>query len=288
MAKEMHKPDYIIKKRRSGHWYWGLTLFVLAILAITFALGIWTNQKRYRFSETAKQQLIQLEDDLQRSQSDSTRWQQQFEVEKTVNQKLRSQILALELRVNNQKKEIAAYTRIFDPQSITSGLQISSFTWEPSAQGGYHYRLILAQAKDQTRAIKGKYQLLLGGIDHTEVDEKQNKEINFNELENLTDKDRQFKFKYLIARKGQFHIPKDFTPKFVRVIVTSSGSKGKSILQDFSWEREAVAPPEEKTAENTAQEQPKAGQKTSQTTANEDSATQTSESDTKADTQKAS
>ncbi len=232
MTQDDHKPDYVIKKRRSSQWYWAMILLIIAALVAAISLGYWMNQKRYDFSETAEQQYHQLQQSLKEANTSAIRWQQQYEVEKAINQQLRAHTFDLELKLHNRNKEVQAYQRIFDPDSVESGLQIASFNWEPVNENQYQYRLILIQAKQQTTNISGKYELSLVG-----TQAGKDKEINFNELEAVTAKERQFRFKFMEARNGSFSIPNDFVPKFIRVIVTSSGRKGKSILQDFSWDR---------------------------------------------------
>ncbi|WP_251358240.1 DUF6776 family protein [Kangiella sp. TOML190] len=242
MNQDTHKPDYVIRKRKSSQWYWAMSLLLIAILGVATGFGYWLNLKRYDFSETAEQQLNQLQASLKESNASAVRWQQQYEVEKQVNTELRKHTMALELQLNNRKKETEAYQRIFDPNSVESGLQIASFAWEPVNNNQYNYRLILIQAKQQTAQIRGSYELTLVGETTGEVAGDSNsenvgqlKEISFDELESLTAKDRKFRFQYMQNLAGQFKLPDNFYPKFIRVTVTSAGKGGKSILQDFNW-----------------------------------------------------
>lgn len=232
MTQQDHKPDYVIRKRRSSNWYWALTLLTIAILIMAVALGYWLNQRRYDFSETAQEQFDQAQVSLTEANAIAVRWQQQYELEKAINQELRKHTFDLELKLHNRNKEVEAFQRIFDPDSVESGLQIASFSWEPVTKNRFQYRLILTQAKQQNIAINGKYEITLIGQINDE-----HKEISFNELESLTEKDRKFKFKYMEARSGLFQLPKDFKPKLIRVLVTSTGKNGKSILQDFEWNK---------------------------------------------------
>lgn len=227
-----YKPDYVIKKRRSNQWYWAVSLLILAILSSAIFLGYKLNENRYDFSETAEKQFSQSQVALKEANSSAIRWQQQYEIEKAINKQLRQHTLDMEIKLNNRNKEVQAYQRIFDPDSVTTGLQIASFGWEVVAKDQFSYRLILIQAKQQVATIKGKFDLTLVGSENG-----QDKEINFNQLESLAAKDRKFSFKYMEARNGVVNIPANFEPKLVRVSVTSSGRQGKTILQDFAWEQ---------------------------------------------------
>ncbi|MRX27657.1 DUF6776 family protein [Kangiella sp. HZ709] len=229
MTQEDHKPDYVIRKRRSSNWYWAIALASIFVVIGAAALGYWLNQKKYDFSETAEQQFSQVQSSLSEANANAVRWQQQFELEKAINQELRKQIFEQELQLNNRNKELAAFQRIFDPDSVESGLQIASFSWEPITTK-YQYRLILTQAKKQTANISGQFEISLVGKANGET-----KTIDFNELEALTAKDRNFKFKYMEVRTGLFTIPENFEPELIRVTVTSNGRNGKSILKDFAW-----------------------------------------------------
>ncbi len=231
MSQDDHKPDYVIRKRRSNNWYWAAALLILAALVAASAIGYWLNQKKYDFSETAEQQFQQVQDSLKEANASAVRWQQQYEVEKAINAQLRHHTFDLELKLHNRNKEVQAYQRIFDPDSVESGLQIANFSWEPVNSELFQYRLILIQAKQQTANISGKYELSIVGSHDGEE-----REINFDELESLTDKDRKFKFKYMEVRTGSFTLPANFKTKFIRVVVTSSGRNGKSIMQDYDWQ----------------------------------------------------
>ncbi|NVJ67159.1 MAG: hypothetical protein HWE16_11785 [Gammaproteobacteria bacterium] len=236
MTQDDHKPDYVIRKRRSSNWYWALALIILAALLAAAAFGYFLNQKRYDFSETAEQQFLQVQDSLKEANASAVRWQQQYEVEKAISDELRKHTFDLELKLYNRNKEVEAYQRIFDPDSVESGLQIASFSWEPLNPELYQYRLILIQAKQQSANISGKYELSLVG-----TLEGEEREISFDELESLTEKDRKFKFKYMEVRSGSFSLPANFQARFIRVVVTSSGRNGKSIMQDFDWQPVAAS-----------------------------------------------
>ncbi len=232
MTQNDHKPDYVIRKRRSSNWYWAISLLIVVALIASGLVGYWLNQKRYDFSETAEQQFNQVQASLEEANAIAVRWQQQYELEKAITKELRQHTFDLELQLHNRKKEVEAFQRVFDPDSVESGLQIASFIWEPISPDHFRYRLILSQAKTQTTNISGKYSIELIGSQ-----EGQNKSISFNELESLTDKERQFKFKYMEVRDGLFKLPENFQPKNIRVLVTSSGRNGKTIAQDFVWDK---------------------------------------------------
>lgn len=232
MTPQSHKPDYIIRKRRSGNWYWATTLVIFAALAAAAGFGYWMNQKQYDFSETAQEQFEQVQASLNEANSSAVRWQQQYQLEKSINEELRKHTFELELKLYNRNKEVEAFQRIFDPDSVESGIQIANISWEKNASNRYQYRLILIQAKQQKLAISGQYELALIGKINDEV-----QEINLNELESLKDSDRKFRFKYMEVRNGQFELPKGFEPQSIRVSVKTSGRNGKSIVQEFEWDQ---------------------------------------------------
>lgn len=232
MTNQIHQPDYVIRKKRSPNWYLLVAIFSLILLGAAFALGYWLNSKRYDFSETAQQQYNQLEQSLVEANASAVHWQQQYEIELEVNKQLQQDVLAQQTKFANLQKEQEAYQRIFDPDATESGLQIASFVWEKSPDLRYSYRLLLMQAKTQLKDISGKYAISLVG---TEAGES--KEYDFSEVAGLTEQTSKFRFRYLEQRQGVFSLPEGFEPKHIRVVVTSSGRGGKTILQDFPWQK---------------------------------------------------
>jgi hypothetical protein len=230
MTKDPNQPDYIIRKRRSAKWYWGWAFVIFAVLVAAMAFGYWLNKRQHGLSITAKEQLEQLQQQLDEAQAGLTHWQQQYQIEHQITQQLKTELDKMHRTKKNIEKEREALQRIFDPKGVESGLQVASFTWQNEGSRLYRYRLMLIQAKNQVGALKGTIDISIVGKEAGE-----RKTYNFEDLKGTDSLNSTFDFTYVSTHTGSFELPEGFEPKFVRIVAATSGRGAKSILQDFSW-----------------------------------------------------
>ncbi|NVK21888.1 MAG: hypothetical protein HWD86_05175 [Kangiellaceae bacterium] len=231
MSNDLHQPDYVIRKKRPPSWYWSWAGVALAIFLVAMGLGYWLNQKQHTFSDTAKEQFTQLEQQLDNANAGVIHWQQQYNVEHQITLQLQQEMREQQIEIANLRKEHEAFQRIFDPEAIESGLQIASLVWSSAGVSQFNYRLLLIQAKQQNREISGTFAISLIG---EQAGEPKNYELT--DIGDLNENNSTFKFKYMDSHQGRFSIPEGFSPRFVRVTAKISGRGGKAILQDFTWQ----------------------------------------------------
>ena len=230
MTKDPNQPDYIIRKRRSAQWYWAWALVIFFVLVAAMALGYWLNKRQHGLTASAKQQFEQLQIQLDEAQAGQTHWQQQYQVEHEITQQLKAELDKLHRENKNLEKERQALQRIFDPDTVESGLQVASFAWQDEGNNLYHYRLMLIQAKRQTGALEGTIQISVVGDEDGE-----RKSYSFEDLKGTDSHNNTFDFTYVSTHTGSFELPQGFEPQFVRVVAATSGRGAKSVLQDFTW-----------------------------------------------------
>jgi len=230
MTKDPNQPDYIIRKRRTAQWYWAWSLIIFVALVAAIALGYWLNKRQHGLTTSAKQQFEQIRQQLADAQAGQTHWQQQYQIEHEITQQLKAELDNMHRQNRNLEKEREALQRIFDPETVESGLQVASFVWHYEGNNQYQYRLMLIQAKRQTGKLSGKINISIFG-----EEAGSRKSYNFEELKGTDSHNSTFDFTYVSTHTGSFQLPEGFEPKFVRVVAATSGRGAKSILQDFSW-----------------------------------------------------
>lgn len=230
MTNKSNQPDYIIRKRRSSSWYWGWVGVIVLLMLISMGIGYWLNQRQHSFSDTTKEKFAQLSTQLEDANAGIVHWQQQYNVEHQVNIELQKSLKEQQQQIRNLQKEQEAFQRIFDPNGIESGLQIASFVWEQVSVTDYSYRLMLIQARQQTKDIAGSFTITVFGDENGNA-----KNYDFTSIGDLTETNSNFKFRYVSNHQGNFNLPDDFKPAFIRVVATTQGRDSTSILQDFAW-----------------------------------------------------
>jgi type II secretory pathway pseudopilin PulG len=230
MTKDPNQPDYIIRKRRTAQWYWAWTLIIFIVLLAAMALGYWLNKRQHGLTATAKEQFQQLRLQLDEAQSGQTHWQQQYQIEHEITQQLKTELDQMHRENKNLEKEREALQRIFDPDTVESGLQVASFVWQNEGNNLYQYRLMLIQAKRQTENLEGTIKISVVG-----EEAGQRKSYSFDEIKGTDNYNSTFDFTYVSTHTGSFQLPEGFEPKFVRVVAATTGRGAKSILQDFTW-----------------------------------------------------
>lgn len=230
MTKDPNQPDYIIRKRRSTTWYWAWTLVILLVLLGAITFGYWLNKRQHGMTATAKEAFTELQQQLEDAEASTAQWQQQYQIEHEITQQLKSDLGQLHQENRNLEKEREALHRIFDPESVDSGLQIASFVWDQVSSNSYRYRLMLIQAKRQNRSLEGTVTISIVGEEAGE-----SKSYKFKQLKGTDSNNGIFDFTYVSTHTGSFVLPEGFKPRFIRVVAATSGRGAKSILQDFSW-----------------------------------------------------
>ena len=230
MTKDPNQPDYIIRKRRTAQWYWAWSLIIFIALLAAMALGYWLNKRQHGMTATAKQQFEMIQEQLDEAQEGQTHWQQQYQIEHEITQQLKTELDSLHRQNRNLEREREALQRIFDPDSVESGLQIASFVWEQGLGDVYRYRLMLIQAKQQSGSLKGTITISIVGEEAGE-----RKSYSFEQLQGNDSNNNTFDFTYVSTHTGSFQLPEGFEPSFVRIVAATSGRGAKSVLQDFTW-----------------------------------------------------
>ena len=212
-----------------------LVLLCASLAAASFLAGqfsAWNNQQE------VNAQRDQLLEDIVASNAEVIRMSQRMailekggEVDRTATESVRQTVINLRSQVATLEEEIIFYKGIMAPSSNKRGLAIQKLELNKNATGGYQYKVVLTQIKDNRAQIKGLLALNFIGM-------KSGKEVVLP-LKDVSDKVKdlgtKFRFKYFQDIQGTFVFPKGFKPIKVQVVVQSSGKNSTRIEEVFDW-----------------------------------------------------
>jgi predicted nuclease with TOPRIM domain len=226
---------HVIKQPKPLRWFG----FILAIIAITFAIQWYVNQnssfaqqqqlaelkqQRQTLKQQLKdqvrqnQQLSETNADLQLKQTDQ---QHHLAIQQATDQQLQQQLVELQNKVITINKELVFY------QSITQGntsskLQVRDFklTVDEHAVNSYRYRLVITQGQKISKALTGTVNI----------------SINSDNNKNVTLKEHPLNLRHVQVIEGQLKIADNIEPE--TITVTIKQQKKSAISQTFDWQIE--------------------------------------------------
>lgn len=226
---------HVIKQPKPLRWFG----FILAIIAITFAIQWYVNQnsslaQQQQLAELKQQRQTlkqQLKDQVRQNQQLSetnadlqlkqTEQQHHLAIQQATDQQLQQQLVELQNKIITIKKELVFY------QSITQGntsskLQVRDFqlTVDEHAVDSYRYRLVITQGQKISKALTGTVNI----------------SINSNNNESVTLKEHVLNLRHVQVIEGQLKIADNIEPE--TITVTIKQQKKSAISQTFDWQIE--------------------------------------------------
>jgi predicted nuclease with TOPRIM domain len=224
---------HVIKQPKPLRWFG----FILAIIAITFAIQWYVNQnsslaQQLQLAELKQQRQTlkqQLKDQVRQNQQLSetnadlqlkqTEQQHHLAIQQATDQQLQQQLVELQNKVITINKKLMFY------QSITQGntsskLQVRDFqlTVDEHAVDRYRYRLVITQGQKISKALTGTVNI----------------SINSNNNESVTLKEHVLNLRHVQVIEGQLKIADNIEPE--TITVTIKQQKKSAISQTFDWQ----------------------------------------------------
>lgn len=130
---------------------------------------------------------------------------------------LEQTILDLEKTIQEQENNLDFYKKILRPTTQKDAVRLDSMRIEPlSSQQLYRYRLVLTQTAKQRSMNRGRIEISLQGSQNGEI-----KTLSAREL-GMDKQDNQFAFRYYQVLEGDWQLPKDFAPDFLKIRLVSN------------------------------------------------------------------
>lgn len=207
-------------------------LGVIALVGAAYNYGL--SRAGFVRADAARQQqklgnrIKQLEDENTAFREMLARAERQLQIDRTAYQELDAALQESTRNIADLRKELNFYRKVISPATNQRGLQIQGFKIERSGIPDQHrYKLVLIQAFNQRRLIKGKLVFEVLGIKAG-----QQKIIRLPETKGSP---RNVKFRYFQNIEGIFTLPPDFEPLRIKVSVTTNDRRVSKVERWYAW-----------------------------------------------------
>jgi len=227
---------HVIKQPKPLRWLG----FILAIIAITFAIQWYANQNSSLAQQQQVEELSQQQQTLRQQLKDQVRQNQQLSetnadlqlkqteqqhhlaIQQATDQQLQQQLVELQNKVITLNKELVFY------QSITQGntsskLQVREFqlSADEHTVDSYRYRLVITQGKKISKALTGTIDISI----------KPKRDSN---NESITLKEHTLNLRHVQVIEGLLKIADNIEPE--TITVTIKQKKKAATSQTFDWQ----------------------------------------------------
>lgn len=154
-------------------------------------------------------------------------------VDRQAYQEVQQTVLNLNARIAQLENELHFYQRVMAPEKADKGLRIDRFEIKPTDNPLiYDYQLVITQVTDNNTFIEGRALVSIIG----ERGQTKNITLPLKDVSPEVDElSVRFRFRFFQNVAGQMHLPSDFNPQKVQVILQSTGSKAMRIESEFDW-----------------------------------------------------
>ena len=154
-------------------------------------------------------------------------------IDKEAYQEVQQTVLNQNARITNLENELHFYQRVMAPEKADRGLRIDRFDIKPTDDPRVlDCQLVITQVTDNNSFIEGRALVsLVGSRGQTLNVTLPLKDIS-PEVDELS---VRFRFRFFQNVAGQIHLPEDFKPEKVQVILQSTGNKAMRIETEFDW-----------------------------------------------------
>jgi hypothetical protein len=209
-----------------------LAAVIIALLVASYELGQWRAgfnraeharlQTAYeRDMETAGGEIGVYRDRLARLETAS-------KVDREAYRRVEAELLELQTRISQQEEDLAFYRGIVSPAEGEAGLRVQQFELRGGPDTGYNLRLVLAQALQNDKDVKGQVQLSVVGRQGGQA-------VTLGPGEIAASGNQDFSFRYFQELRADFSLPEGFEPEQVLVSVRPRGRGRERVEATFDW-----------------------------------------------------
>lgn len=215
----------------------GIALAVLVSAYLIFELG--RIQADYNIVEAAadrrayENRIAELEDEVLALNEQVALLETHRDIDREAYRQVEANLGKLQRKIQEQRDAIAFYRGIVSPADGGRGLRVQELKLRKgNEEGQYFVRLVLVQALQHDRSVKGDVEFSLEG--------DQDGELMTYSLEQLVPADEDsawpFSFRYFQDFDRQLILPEGFQPEKVHIEVRSRTKSVASVTQSFLWQ----------------------------------------------------
>lgn len=215
----------------------GIALAVAVAVYLVFEFG--RIQADYNIVEVAAERrayenrIEELENEILALREQVALLETHRDIDREAYQEVEANLGELQRKIQEQRDAIAFYRGIISPADGGRGLRVQELKLRKgSEEGQYFVRLVLVQAMQHDRSVKGNVEFSLEG--------DQDGELTTYTLDQLVpaeeDSDWPFSFRYFQDFDRQLILPEGFQPEKVHIEVRSRTKSVASVTQSFLWQ----------------------------------------------------
>ena len=238
-VKGTRQDDLIIEPRAQGSRVLRF-FFVIVLLAVIAGGGYFSGYANSRLQiKNLRSERDALVSDLGALRAREANLREQLaifekgdEIDRRTSEDLRETVATLGLTVTRLEEEVAFYKGIMSPEDGEAGLKIHSVDITPTDNPAeFHYSVVLAQVKTNSKTVRGRVQVAVTGIQDGET-----VTLPLAALSDEVDSDGpEYRFRYYQEISGGLRLPQDFIPEQVQVVLKPTGSQSKTVEVIRSW-----------------------------------------------------
>jgi len=239
--KQPPKPVVRIDRGRNAPKLWWLVIMLLPIVIIGWLIyDFGTQQGGFKQalnidnSAEVEKYLRQLEKDNKLLVEELAKARRNSAIDSTASKEVQISLTAKENEIRELKEELSFYKSVVSPQGQEKGLNINSFSLQPSPGNSQlvKFQLVLTQIGNNNKAAKGMVLVRLQGKEGEEP-----KTLEWWDIRSESNAGRPgFDFKYFQRLDEHILIPSNFTAENILIKVLPESEKLSSIQQSYSWQ----------------------------------------------------
>lgn len=159
------------------------------------------------------------------------------EIDRQAYKQVENSLKDLQAEILNLRREVAFYKSVVSPNKAGAGkgLKVQSVKLDPIGRvGEYRYKLVLAQAAQTSKSLRGQIVLTIQGMQNGKE-----KRLSMSEFTN-TKSALRFSFKNFQSLEGEIKLPKNFLPTKLTLRVTSDGNPSAQFDRTFTWQEVSI------------------------------------------------
>ena len=233
----MNKAHLGFQVRQHQPWrLWLGAALIVVLLLIMFFIGRayqgyeLTQLKLMR--ETLESRVVELEQRNDALVRENAQLESQGKIEHDAYVSVNESLVSLQKELLRQKEQLVFYQGIVSPEQLSLGINIQSFELSKKNNLGlYSYKLVLTKRGKSSQYVKGTIDFSVKGQlqgEHKDIPMKQ-------VMQDYSDKDAKFSFRYFQVFEGELMIPDQFEPYDIELEIKPSTRKIKNFTETISW-----------------------------------------------------
>ncbi|OBS08584.1 hypothetical protein Thpro_022834 [Acidihalobacter prosperus] len=152
------------------------------------------------------------------------------EIDREAMRRVQTMLNQMQGKLADLTEEVSFYRSIVSPSKLKPGLHLQRFEVNAgAAKREYRYHLVLTQAQDKHKVVKGRVDVQIVG--------RSGAQTKTLDMGKLAGNGLDFSFRYFHDFSGSFTLPEGFVPQRVEIKVTPFTRRVAGVTQTVTWKQ---------------------------------------------------